>query len=102
MLSYIINRIIRMIPQIFLISILAFILIQLPPGDYLTTYVQNREASGQTVNQDEVARLKRDYGLDKPVYAQYLKWIGGIVTKFDFGYSFSRSQKVSRVIGPRI
>jgi peptide/nickel transport system permease protein len=102
MLSYIINRVIRMVPQIFLISVLAFIIIQLPPGDYLTQYVQNREASGASVTQEEIARLKNTYGLDKPVYQQYLKWIGNIVTKFDFGYSFSWSQKVSNVIGPRI
>jgi peptide/nickel transport system permease protein len=102
MLSYIINRVIRMVPQLFLISVLAFIIIQLPPGDYLTQYVQNREASGASVTQEEIARLKNTYGLDKPVYQQYLKWIGNIVTKFDFGYSFSWSQKVANVIGPRI
>jgi peptide/nickel transport system permease protein len=102
MLSYILNRIIRMVPQLFLISILAFILVQLPPGDYLTQYVLNREASGADVTQEEIARLKETYGLDKPVYQQYLKWIGNIVTKLDFGYSFQWSRKVSDVIGPRI
>ena len=102
MLSYIINRILRMIPQLFLISVLAFILIQLPPGDYLTQYILNREASGSDVTQEEIARLKETYGLDKPVYQQYLKWIGNIVTKLDFGYSFQWSRKVSDVIGPRI
>src|SRR4030042_3660453 len=102
MLSYIINRIIRMVPQLFLISILAFILIQLPPGDYLTQYIQNREAAGSDVTQEEIARLKNTYGLDKPMYQQYLKWIGNIVTKLDFGYSFQFSRKVSSVIGPRI
>ena len=102
MLSYILNRIIRMVPQLFLISILAFILIQLPPGDYLTQYILNREASGADVTQEEIARLKETYGLDRPVYQQYLKWIGNIVTKGDFGYSFQWSQNVSDVIGPRI
>jgi peptide/nickel transport system permease protein len=102
MLSYILNRIIRMVPQLFLISVLAFILVQLPPGDYLTQYIQNREAAGSEVTQEEIARLKETYGLDKPVYQQYLKWIGNIVTKLDFGYSFQWSQKVKDVIGPRI
>jgi peptide/nickel transport system permease protein len=102
MLSYILNRIIRMVPQLFLISVLAFILVQLPPGDYLTQYIQNREASGSDVTQEEIARLKNTYGLDKPMYQQYLKWIGNIVTKFDFGYSFQFSRNVSDVIVPRM
>lgn len=102
MLSYILNRILRMVPQIFLISILAFIIIQLPPGDYLTQYVQNLQASGATVNQETVARLQSTYGLGQPMYVQYWKWISGIITRFDFGYSFSWSQKVNAVIAPRI
>ncbi len=102
MLGYILNRILRMVPQLFLISILAFVLIQLPPGDYLTQYVQNREASGAEVTQEEIARLKTTYGLDQPSYMQYFKWIKGIITKFDFGYSFQWSRNVSDVIGPRI
>jgi peptide/nickel transport system permease protein len=102
MLNYILMRLLRMIPQLFLISILAFILVQLPPGDYLTQYIQNREAAGSDVTQEEIARLKATYGLDKPMYQQYLKWIGNIVTKFDFGYSFQWSRKVSDVITPRI
>lgn len=102
MLNYILMRLLRMIPQLFLISILAFILVQLPPGDYLTQYIRNREAAGSEVTQEEIARLKEVYGLDKPVYQQYLKWIGNIVTKFDFGYSFQWSRKVSDVITPRI
>lgn len=102
MLSYIIRRLLRMIPQVFLISILAFIIIQLPPGDYLTEYLNRLRASGVTVNQYEVERFTRMYGLDRPMYMQYLKWIYNIVTRLDFGYSFEWEKPVKEVIGGRM
>lgn len=102
MLSYILGRILRMIPQIFIISILAFIIIQLPPGDYLTQEIQRRQSSGQTIDQAEVQRLTNMYGLDKPVYIQYAKWMWNIVTKLDFGYSFQWAKPVNDVLMARI
>jgi len=102
MLSYIIRRLLRMIPQIFLISILAFTIIQLPPGDYLTEYVNRLRASGYSVDQYEIERFTRMYGLDRPMYDQYLRWITNIVTKLDFGYSFDWQKPVNDVITARI
>ena len=102
MLSYIIGRILRMVPQIFMISILAFIIIQLPPGDYLTAEIQRREASGQTVDQAEAQRLTNMYGLDQPVYVQYAKWMWNIVTRLDFGYSFQWGKPVNDVLLARM
>ena len=77
-----------MIPQFFLISVIAFIVIQLPPGDYLTEHLANLRASGVRLDQEEIARWERKYGLDQPMHKQYLKWIGNIITRFDFGYTF--------------
>jgi peptide/nickel transport system permease protein len=102
MLNYILFRLLRIIPQIFLISILAFIIIQLPPGDYLTQYVNNLRASGVDINQVEVERLTRVFGLDRPMYQQYLLWIWKIITRFDFGYSLLWNESVNTVIGARI
>ncbi len=102
MLSYIIKRLLRMIPQIFLISVLAFIIVQLPPGDYLTEYMNRLRSSGATVDQAEVERFTKMYGLDQPMYIQYLKWITGIVTRGDFGYSFDWQKPVNDVIVARI
>jgi len=102
MLSYILSRLLRIIPQLFLISILAFILIQLPPGDYLTQYVNNLRASGVEINEAEVARLTRIYGLDRPMHMQYLLWISRIITRFDFGYSLLWNESVNEVIGARV
>jgi peptide/nickel transport system permease protein len=102
MFSFIILRLLRMVPQLLLISILAFVIIQLPPGDYLTEYINRLRASGATVDQAEVQRFTNMYGLDRPMYQQYLKWIGGVVTELDFGYSFEWQKPVRDVIGSRM
>jgi peptide/nickel transport system permease protein len=102
MFSFIILRLLRMVPQLLLISILAFVIIQLPPGDYLTEYLNRLRASGATVDQAEVQRFTNMYGLDRPMYQQYLKWIGGVVTELDFGYSFEWQKPVRDVIGSRM
>jgi peptide/nickel transport system permease protein len=102
MLSFIIRRLLRMIPQLFLISILAFVIIQLPPGDYLTEYLNRLRSTGATIDEAEVERFTQMYGLDRPMYMQYLKWIGGVVTELDFGYSFDWQKPVKEVIGGRM
>lgn len=102
MLSYIIKRLLRMIPQLFLISLLAFIIIQLPPGDYLTEYINRLRATGYSVDEYEIERFTSMYGLDQPMHIQYLKWITNIVTKLDFGYSFDWQKPVNEVITARI
>lgn len=102
MVSYIFGRLLRMIPQIFLISILAFIIIQLPPGDYLTEQITRLQATGVTVDKAEIQRLTNLYGLDKPLYMQYLKWVGNIVTKLDFGYSFLWNRPVNDILLSRM
>ena len=98
MLNYILGRLARMIPQIFLVSILAFIIIQLPPGDFLTEQINRRRATGATVDAAEVQRLTNMYGLDKPMHVQYVRWIGNIVTRLDFGYSFLWGRSVNEVL----
>jgi len=102
MLSYILMRIVRMIPQIFLISILAFVVIQLPPGDYLEQHLNRLRESGREIDEAEIRRWEEMYGLDKPMYVQYAKWIWNIVTKFDFGYTFQWNKPVKEVIMSRM
>lgn len=102
MVNYILMRLLRMIPQVLIISVLAFIIIQLPPGDFLTERLNRLRASGYTVDEAEVQRLTKMYGLDKPMHLQYLKWITNIVTKGDFGYSFVFSKPVNEIIGSRM
>jgi peptide/nickel transport system permease protein len=102
MLNYIVGRLARIIPQIFLISILAFFIIQLPPGDFLTEQINRRRATGSTVDQAEIQRLTNLYGLDKPLHVQYFKWMENIVTELDFGYSFVWQRPVNEILLSRM
>ncbi len=102
MLAYIIRRILRAFPQIILISILTFIIIQLPPGDLVTQQILNLQASGVEVSQQHAEMLMRQYGLDRPMHERYLLWIGNIVTRFDFGYSYAWQKPVAEVIMDRM
>ena len=102
MLAYIIQRIIRALPQLLLISILAFIIIQLPPGDIVTYQIQRLQASGVEVSEAQAQALLRQYGMDRPMYQRYLLWISNVITKFDFGYSYTFEKPVAEVIMERM
>jgi len=102
MLAYIIQRIIRAIPQLVLISVLAFIIIQLPPGDIVTYQIQRLQASGVQVSEAQAEALMRQYGMDKPVHMRYILWISNIITRFDFGYSYTFEKPVAQVIQERM
>ena len=91
-----------MIPTILIISVLAFWIIQLPPGDYLTSYVAELEEMGEEVDPEIVESLRIQYGLDQPFHVQYGKWIGGILLRGDFGYSFENNMRVSVLIEERL
>lgn len=102
MLQYILRRIVLMIPTIVAISIVTFIIIQLPPGDFLTTLVAGLASQGETVNQEAIEALRERYGLGQPVYVQYWKWFSGIMFRGDFGQSFEYNRPVSQLIWDRI
>lgn len=102
MLNYIIRRLIIIVPELFLISIVAFIVIQLPPGDFLTTYIMRLQASGVEINKTIIETLTRQYGLDRPLYIQYLIWIKNIIFNGNFGTSFSWNRPVADLIKERL
>ncbi len=102
MLGYIVRRLLRVIPQVIIISILAFIIIQLPPGVIVEEQVRRLEASGQVLDKAQVEMLKRMYGLDKPAHERYFLWISKILTQFDFGYSYAWQKPVADVIRGRM
>jgi len=99
---YILNRILQAIPLLIIISIISFIIIDLPPGDFLSTYVEQLSQQGTTVTAQEIARLKTQYGLDQPLPVRYWTWISNIVLHGDFGYSFQWNRPVVDLIGERI
>lgn len=87
MITYIARRLLAMIPTLLLVSILTFIIIQLPPGDFMTSLQALAASSGSGADQAAMDNLRHLYGLDQPVPIQYFKWISGFV-RGDFGYSF--------------
>ncbi len=101
-LTYIIRRILYMIPTLFAISVVAFFIIQLPPGDFLTSLVAGMAEQGETIDSAQLAALKQRYGLDQPFYVQYWKWISGIVFRGDFGQSFEWNRPVNTLIWDRL
>ncbi|NLS79506.1 MAG: ABC transporter permease [Chloroflexi bacterium] len=102
MLSYIGRRVAQIIPLLVGLSLIIFIVIQLPPGDYVTMYIQRLEAAGGKVSEYEIANLRRLYNLDRPFYQQYFIWIRNIVLKGDFGRSLQWERPVSELIGERL
>jgi len=102
LLNFIIRRLLMLIPLLIIISIVSFLIIQLPPGDFLTVYISNLKSSGVEVSEDEASRLKSLYGLDKPVYVQYIIWIRNILLYGDLGRSFQWNRPVGEIIKERV
>lgn len=90
-----------MIPTLLVISFIVFIIIQLPPGDYLETYIAELESQGESADPDKIAFLRKEYGLDQPFMIQYWNWMSGFALG-DFGYSFEFDLPVREVIGDRV
>ena len=101
MLTYLGQRTALACLNIVAISILSFIIIQLPPGDYLTSHIAKLAAQGDAVNLEQIESLRQHYGLDRPVYQQYLIWVGNMF-RGDFGVSLEWNRPVSELIGERL
>ncbi len=101
MFSFIARRSIYMLIIIVIMSFTSFFLIQLPPGDYLSSYIMTLQSSGQQVDQSQITALRHQYGLDLPFYQQYLKWVTNMF-KGNFGRSFEWNVPVSALIADRL
>ena len=101
MLRFALRRIAMMIPTLVAVSIIAFVIIQLPPGDFLTSYIASLGETGEMASEQELAALKSAYGLDQPVAIQYLKWMGGVLTG-DFGRSMLWNRPVADLLLERL
>src|SRR5687767_10270963 len=98
MATYVLQRLGMALFTLFSISVLAFLIIQLPPGDYVTSYISQLSADGSGVSAGQIQKLRDEYGLDYPVYIQYFFWIGRIVLHGDFGYSMEWGKPVFSVV----
>ena len=101
MLHYLTRRFLTMILTLLVISALVFTIIQLPPGDYLSTYINELHSQGEAVDPAKIAFLRAQYGLDKPLVQRYLVWLLGLL-QGDMGYSFEFNLPVSDVVGDRL
>ena len=101
MLSYIIRRLVYMVVLLVLLSVATFIIIQLPPGDYLTTLVANMRRANVVLSEEAVAVLTERYGLGRPLHIQYLTWFGNLL-KGDMGESFIWEAPVTEIVGERL
>ena len=101
MIALIFKRIVWMIPTLLAISIVSFAIIQLPPGDFLTSYIAALEETGAVVTQERVAALRKQYHLDQPMHIQYLQWMGGLLHG-DMGMSMEWNRPVRELIGERL
>ncbi|TCS65663.1 ABC transporter permease [Primorskyibacter sedentarius] len=101
MIGFILRRVLYMVPTVFLVSIVTFIIIQLPPGDYLDTLAAEMGEAGAD-NTAVVEQLREQYGLGQPIYLQYWKWMSGILLEGDFGISFEKNLPVTDVIWDRL
>ena len=101
MIQYLVRRVGYMLITLLGISILAFVVIQLPPGDYLDIYIQQLRDRGIETDREELAGLENRYGLNQPVLVQYFKWMGNLIT-LDLGQSFATRQKVTDMLAERV
>jgi peptide/nickel transport system permease protein len=101
MLSYIARRILVMIPTLLAISFISFAIIQAPPGDYLTTMVNELRSRGESLDPNQLQFLRQNYGLDQPFLLQYLSWLGNAL-RGEFGWSFEYNMPVTAVVGDRM
>ncbi|MDE0254786.1 MAG: ABC transporter permease [Rhodospirillaceae bacterium] len=101
MLRYIAHRLLIMVPTLIAISFIVFVVIQLPPGDYLTTLIEELRELGEPADLKQIEALREEYGLDQPFLVQYVQWVFGLV-QGDLGYSFEYEQPVADVVGDRL
>ena len=97
MLSYIVRRTLVIFPTLFFVTVVSFAVIQLQPGSFTDRYLEDPRMSRETV-----ARINAQLGLDRPAWEQYARWVWGIVSRGDFGYSFFANRPVSSLIGERL
>ncbi len=102
MARFIVRRIFYLIPTLFVITLISFVIIQLPPGDFLTSYVATLRQQGEDIDAEALRALQEQYGLGEPIHVQYWKWISGIVLEGDFGISFEWRRPVSELIWERL
>ena len=102
MARFALQRLLTMIVMLVALSFIVFVILELPPGDFAERYVFDLRQSGAQVTFDQIDLYRHMLGLDRPWPQRYLQWVGGILTRFDFGWSSTFRVPVTEVIGDRI
>ncbi|HMR68042.1 MAG TPA: ABC transporter permease, partial [Anaerolineae bacterium] len=103
MIRFLIQRSLGMLVTMFVVSIMVFIIMELPPGDYAERYAFRKfSGTGVTVTPSDIQNIRAELGLDRPAYERYFSWIWGIITRFDFGQAFAFETSVNNVIGQKV
>ena len=103
MLRFLVHRIFGLLVTMFFVSIMVFIIMELPPGDYADRYAFRKfSGTGVNVTQGDIDNIRHGFGLDRPAHIRYAQWMTGILTRFDFGESFAYETSVNHVIGQRL
>ncbi len=101
MLGYLVRRVLLALFTCWAISVLAFVIIQLPPGDFVDAYISNLSASGSGISADQAQQLRAEYALDQPMYIQYFRWMR-LMAQGDLGMAMEWQRPVTEVIGDRL
>jgi peptide/nickel transport system permease protein len=101
MLSFFVRRLFYMVVLMMVLSVVVFTIIQLPPGDYATAYINQMRLQGTALSEEEIANFKHQYSLDLPLYRQYLKWIGGLMHGY-LGRSFFWNKSINELLAERL
>jgi peptide/nickel transport system permease protein len=101
MLAYITRRLVLALITVWAITVVTFIILQLPPGDFVDAYVAQASAMGSSISQAEAEAMRQAYGLDQPIWVQYIRWVS-LIAQGQFGLSFEYGRPVAEVIGDRL
>jgi len=101
MLSFFLRRLLYMIVLLIVLSVVVFTIIQLPPGDYATAYINQMRLQGTRITEEDIQQFQRQYGLDLPIHRQYLKWVGGLARGY-MGRSFFWNEPINQLLAERL
>jgi peptide/nickel transport system permease protein len=98
---YVLQRLVLLPVLLFLFSVTVFAIVQAPPGDFLTSYAATLASSGTSISTEHLEALRREYGLDQPIYVQYLKWMANLL-RGNLGLSLEYQRPNTELIGERL
>jgi peptide/nickel transport system permease protein len=101
MIRFVLQRLLLLPLLLVVFSILVFVIVEAPPGDFLTSYIATLASSGSSIGAEQVEALRRQYGLDQPIWVQYLKWVGNLL-QGDLGLSLEYQRPNSELIGEQL